>query len=61
MYYCRCNTDINFGKNCGLKTLLVLTGVTSLKQLNDYESNQEHNLIPDFYTEKLGDILTLLD
>lgn len=29
----RCNTDILFGKNCGLHTLVVLSGVTEFKHL----------------------------
>lgn len=57
----RCNTDISFGKNCQLKTLLVLSGVTSLKQLEQYEKDQNNILIPDFYTTSLGDILDLLE
>jgi ribonucleotide monophosphatase NagD (HAD superfamily) len=57
----RCNTDISFGKNCQLTTLLVLTGVTSLKQLEQYKNNEQHLLIPDFYTDSLGDLLDLLE
>ena len=50
-----------FGKNCHLKTLLVLTGVVSLEQLHEYENQQEHMLIPDFYMDKVSDILILME
>ena len=39
----RLNTDIVFGKNCNLKTLLVLTGVTSKEAL------AESSIKPDYY------------
>ncbi|KAK4011231.1 glycerol-3-phosphate phosphatase [Daphnia magna] len=57
----RCNTDISFGKNCQLTTLLVLSGVTSLKHLEQYKHDEQHILMPDFYTDVLGDILDLLE
>lgn len=60
--FLRCNTDINFGKNCGLQTLLVLTGVTNLAQLRQYEADPSSaDLVPDYYTESLNDILDLLE
>ncbi|KAK0159987.1 hypothetical protein PV328_007438 [Microctonus aethiopoides] len=56
----RANTDILFGKRCGFKTLLVLTGCTQLTQLEKWKSSGEpkdHELLPDFYTNTIGDIL----
>lgn len=57
----RCNTDISFGKNCQVQTLLVLTGVTNMKQLEQFKKDEKHELIPDFYTDCLGDMLDLLE
>merc|ERR1711990_1030962 len=49
----RLDTDILFGKNGGLRTMLVLTGVTSEDRLLD-ESN---SIQPDLYTGGLKDLL----
>jgi len=59
-FFCRCNTDIMFGKSCKLKTLLVLTGVTTLEHLQSYiEEPDKQDLVPDFYTDSVDDILLL--
>lgn len=51
----RLDTDIMFGKNGGLATMLVLSGVTSREELLS-----EHNAIrPDLFTSKLPDLLQL--
>jgi len=49
----RLDTDILFGKNGGLRTMLVLTGVTTEDRLLD-ESN---SIQPDLYTGGLKDLL----
>ncbi|XP_068636601.1 phosphoglycolate phosphatase 2-like isoform X2 [Aristolochia californica] len=49
----RLDTDIMFGQNAGCKTLLVLSGVTSLSILHD----SANNIHPDFYTSKVSDFL----
>lgn len=57
------NTDILFGKNCNLKTMLVLTGVTKMEDLEEYASSldeEKHNLLPDYYLPSLDDIINLL-
>lgn len=51
----RLDTDILFGQNGGCKTLLVLSGVTSLEKLQ----SPENSIQPDFYTNKVSDLLTL--
>jgi phosphoglycolate phosphatase len=52
----RLDTDILFGKNAGCKTLLVFSGVTSQSTLHDPSNSIE----PDYYTNKLSDVLELL-
>ncbi|KAK6144938.1 hypothetical protein DH2020_021758 [Rehmannia glutinosa] len=51
----RLDTDILFGQNGGCKTLLVLSGVTSLSMLQ----NPNNAIQPDFYTNKISDFLSL--
>ncbi|KAI9156740.1 hypothetical protein LWI28_011416 [Acer negundo] len=51
----RLDTDILFGQNGGCKTLLVLSGVTSLSMLQ----SPNNTIKPDFYTNKISDFLSL--
>uniref|UniRef100_A0A7C9CCG6 phosphoglycolate phosphatase n=1 Tax=Opuntia streptacantha TaxID=393608 RepID=A0A7C9CCG6_OPUST len=51
----RLDTDILFGQNGGCKTLLVLSGVTSLETLK----SPSNSIQPDFYTNKISDFLSL--
>ncbi|XP_052311414.1 phosphoglycolate phosphatase 1A, chloroplastic isoform X1 [Populus trichocarpa] len=51
----RLDTDILFGQNGGCKTLLVLSGVTSLSMLQ----SPSNSIKPDFYTNKISDFLSL--
>ncbi|KAL5275983.1 hypothetical protein ACFFRR_001669 [Megaselia abdita] len=46
--------DIGFGKNSGFQTLLVLTGGTKLKELEDVKNN---HLIPDFIADGMEDFV----
>ena len=49
----RLNTDILFGRQFGMKTLLVLTGISKESDLH----NAPPDLIPDFYTESVANML----
>ena len=51
----RLDTDILFGKDGGLRTMLVLSGVTTEETLK----SPENDIAPDFYTDKLADLLCL--
>ncbi|XP_014617038.1 phosphoglycolate phosphatase 1B, chloroplastic-like isoform X2 [Glycine soja] len=51
----RLDTDILFGQNGGCKTLLVLSGVTTLAMLQ----SPNNSIQPDFYTNKISDFLSL--
>ncbi|XP_019714026.1 glycerol-3-phosphate phosphatase [Hippocampus comes] len=59
----RLDTDIMLGSNCGLKTLLTLTGVSTVAEA---EANQKsgcserQGMVPDYYVESIADLLPAL-
>ncbi|XP_076646399.1 glycerol-3-phosphate phosphatase [Halictus rubicundus] len=58
------DTDILFGKRCGFKTLLVLTGITTQKDvdaMNTVSANSKDLIVPDYYADELGDVLKMID
>merc|ERR1712111_118101 len=60
----RANTDILLGKNCGLQTLLVGSGVHSLEETRRWEASEKEEtrrMVADFYLDKLGDLLDRVD
>lgn len=51
----RLDTDILFGKNAGCKSLLVLSGHTTISRLMD----PLNSIIPDYYTNSVSDVISL--
>ncbi|EGO01264.1 hypothetical protein SERLA73DRAFT_179405 [Serpula lacrymans var. lacrymans S7.3] len=49
----RLNTDILFGQGGGLSTLLVLTGITSEKDITGPNAS---SIVPDYVTQSIGDL-----
>ncbi|XP_050792034.1 SH3 domain-binding protein 1 [Gopherus flavomarginatus] len=60
----RLETDILFGKNCGLATVLTLTGVSRLEEAQAYmasESPAAKDLVPNYYVDSIADLIAGLD
>ena len=56
----RADTDILLGKNCGLKTLMVGTGIGTIEEVRKWEAVQDEKtkmLVPDFFAAKLEELL----
>jgi len=56
----RADTDILLGKNCGLQTLMVGSGVHSMENVSAWEGSQdseEQRMVPEKFIDKLGDLL----
>ena len=56
----RADTDILLGKNCGLKTLMVGTGIGTLADIRNWEADMDEKtikLVPEFFATKLDELL----
>lgn len=59
----RLDTDILLGSNCGLKTLLTLTGVSTLADAEAHEKSgctERQKMVPDYYVDSIADLLPAL-
>lgn len=59
----RLDTDIMLGFNCGMKTLLTLTGVSTVadaEALQKSGSVEQQEMLPDYYVESIADLLPAL-
>ena len=50
----RANTDMKFGRDHGMKTLLVLTGITSREDIPQLPDDCK----PEFFTKSIGEMLS---
>ncbi|KFV00361.1 Phosphoglycolate phosphatase, partial [Tauraco erythrolophus] len=59
----RLDTDILMGNSCGLTTLLTLTGVTTLEEVQGHQESgcpTRQSLVPHYYVESIADLLPAL-
>lgn len=59
----RLDTDIMLGSNCGLKTLLTLTGVSTVAEAEANRKSgcsERQRMVPDYYVESIADLLPAL-
>nr|XP_020471565.1 glycerol-3-phosphate phosphatase [Monopterus albus] len=59
----RLDTDILLGSNCGLKTLLTLTGVSTVADAEAHLKSgcvERQGMVPDYYMESIADLLPAL-
>ncbi|XP_078272499.1 chronophin-like [Rhinoraja longicauda] len=59
----RLDTDILFGANCGVRTVLALTGVSTLQEAQDNMASpllELRRMVPDYYVDSIQDFLPLL-
>ncbi|XP_022083752.1 glycerol-3-phosphate phosphatase-like isoform X2 [Acanthaster planci] len=58
------NTDIPFGHNCSLKTLFVLTGISTLEEARHFQASnslEDQKKVPDFYLPSIKELGELID
>uniref|UniRef100_A0A183CB95 C-type lectin domain-containing protein n=1 Tax=Globodera pallida TaxID=36090 RepID=A0A183CB95_GLOPA len=53
----RLNTDVKFGNDHGLRTMLVLSGCHGVDDILDSQLQGRDDLLPDFYANSLGSLL----
>lgn len=56
----RLETDMLFGSNCGLDTMLTLTGVSQMEDAQEYRNSDlttNQSLVPDYIVDTIADFL----
>lgn len=59
----RLDTDIMLGSTCGLKTLLSLTGVSTIADAEEHQRSgcpKRQGMVPDYYVDSIAEILPAL-
>jgi phosphoglycolate phosphatase len=53
----RLNTDVKFGRDHGLKTILVLSGCHQIEDILENQLRGQNDQVPDFYAQNLGSLV----
>jgi len=53
----RTNTDVKFGRDHGLKTMLVLSGCHQVDDIVENRVNNRTDMVPDWYAKNLGSLV----
>ena len=59
----RCDTDILFGKNNNIRTLMVGTGIHTLREVMEWQASDDAyktSLVPDYYLSSLGKLIPFI-
>lgn len=59
----RLDTDIMLGSSCGLKTLLTLTGVSTVADAEEHQKSgcpMRQGMVPDYYVDSISEVLPAL-
>uniref|UniRef100_A0A8C5QR37 Glycerol-3-phosphate phosphatase n=1 Tax=Leptobrachium leishanense TaxID=445787 RepID=A0A8C5QR37_9ANUR len=56
----RLDTDIQMGSTCGIRTLLTLTGFSSLEDAKSFQDSGSLSMVPDYYVDSVADLLPAL-
>lgn len=60
----RLETDILFGANCGMDTMLTLTGVSTMEEAQAYKDDQAPEkkvYVPDYVVDTIADFLPVTE
>jgi phosphoglycolate phosphatase len=52
----RTNTDVKFGRDHGLKTMLVLSGCHQVDDIVENQLNERFDMVPNYYAKNLGSL-----
>lgn len=53
----RTNTDVKFGRDHGLKTMLVLSGCHQVDDIVENQLKGDESMVPDMYAKNLGSLV----
>ena len=62
-FFFRLDTDIAMGANCGIRTLFVQTGASTLEEVRHWQSSnsvEDQKLVPDYYLPSLNVLKDLI-
>ena len=62
-FFPRLDTDIAMGANCGIRTLFVQTGASTLEEIRHWQSSnsiEDQKLVPDYYLPSLNVLKDLI-